>query len=168
MRVLIYFGLCALILGSSIGTGCDSSSAPGNSANANNPGRNSAVSVSNGANTKAEELGMLLNFTWEPEDLVWKRSETTRSITAVFRLDEEDAKKLSDQLTARSPGAPKSVQVEQWFPPELIAGSEASGGTAVEGTAFPADDFYQPPYSQGTVTRVTGTDFFVIEIAARS
>lgn len=166
MRNLTYFGLCVLTLGSLMGAGCGSPS-PGNSANANKPGRNSAVSVSNTANTKAEELGMLLNFTWEPEDLVWKQSDGSRSITAVFRLDEEDAKKLSDQLNARSPGAPKSVQVEQWFPPELIAGSETSGGTAVEGTSYPADDFYQAPFSQGTVTRITGTDFFVIEIAAQ-
>ena len=108
---------------------------------------------------------MLINFTLEPEDLVWREDKPKNSIIAVLRMDAEDTKKLADQLAQRSPGAPKTVQVEDWFPAELIAQGEIAGGSSVDGNAFPADDFYQAPYSQGTVTRVTGTDFFVIELS---
>ncbi len=109
---------------------------------------------------------MLINFALEPEDIGWVHDESAKKIVAVFRLDPEDSKKLAEQLTARSPGAPKSISVEDWFPPELVAGGETTDASTVDGTAYPADDFYQPPFSQGTITRINSTDFFVIEISA--
>lgn len=127
---------------------------------------NRVASVPKKANDKAEELGMLINFTLLPEDIVWQQVDSPKKITAVFRLDEEETKKLGDQLAARSQGAAKSVMVEDWFPAELIAGGEATGGSTLDGTAYPADDFYQAPFSQGTITRINNTDFFVLEIAA--
>ena len=144
-----------------------SCSAPaGNSSSANTAEENRVASVPNKANDKAEELGMLLNFALEPEDIVWHQNEKQKKIVAVFRLDEENTKKLTDQLAARSPGSAKSVTVEDWFPPELIAGGEATDASTVDGTAYPADDFYQPPFSLGTITRINNTDFFVIEVSA--
>lgn len=109
---------------------------------------------------------MLINFTLEPEDILWRQTETPRKVVAVFRLAEEDTKKLADSLSARSPGAARSVAVEDWFPTELIAGGEATGGSSVDGTAYPADEFFQPPFTQGTITRVNDTDFFVLELTA--
>ncbi|MEQ1762243.1 MAG: hypothetical protein ABL984_03755 [Pyrinomonadaceae bacterium] len=143
-----------------------SCSAPaGNSASANSEA-NRVASVPKKANDKAEELGLLVNFTLEPEDIVWLQVDSPKKIVAVFRLDEEDTKKLMEQLATRSQGAAKSVTVEDWFPAELVTGGETTGSSAVDGTAYPADDFYQPPYSQGTITRISNTDFFVLEIAS--
>lgn len=139
---------------------------PAESNSTNSSGTIKTAAVSNRANAKPEELGLLINFTLEPEDIVWHQSETNKKIVAVFRLDEADTKKLADQLSSRSPGAPRSVAVEEWFPTELVAGGESSGNSSVDGTAFPADDFYQAPYTQGTITRVENTDFFVLEISA--
>lgn len=110
---------------------------------------------------------MLINFAWETEDLAWKKDEARKTLTAVFRLSPEDAKKLTEQLAARSPGAPKEVQVEDWFPAELVAQGESAGGSSVEGTAYPANDLYQAPYEQGTISRIDGTDFFVIELSSK-
>lgn len=143
-----------------------SCSAPaGNSPSANSEG-NRVAQVPRKANDKPEELGMLINFTLEPEDILWRQTETPRKVVAVFRLAEEDTKKLADSLSARSPGAARSVAVEDWFPTELIAGGEATGGSSVDGTAYPADEFFQPPFTQGTITRVNDTDFFVLELTA--
>jgi len=143
-----------------------SCSAPaGNSSSANSEG-NRVASVPKKANDKAEELGLLINFTLEPEDILWQQSESPMKIVAVFRLDEEDTKKLTEQLTARSQGAAKTITVEDWFPTELVAGGETTGSSTVDGTAYPAEDFYQPPFSQGTITRISNTDFFVLEISA--
>ena len=108
---------------------------------------------------------MLINFTLEPEDIIWQQVESPKKIVAVFRLDDEGSKKLIEQLAARSAGAAKSVTVEDWFPAELIASGETTGSSTVDGTAYPADDFYQAPFSQGTITRVSDTDFFVLEIS---
>lgn len=143
-----------------------SCSAPAGNSSSANAKTNRVASVPKKANDKAEELGMLINFTVEPEDMLWQQIDSPKKIIAVFRLDAEETKKLVDQLAARSPGAAKSVTVEDWFPPELIAGGETSGSSTVDGTAYPADDFYQAPYSQGTITRVNNTDFFVLEISA--
>ena len=144
-----------------------SCSAPaGNSSSANSDQGNRVASIPKKANDKPEELGMLINFTLEPEDIVWQQSESPKKIVAVFRLDPEDMKKLADQLAAKGEGAARSVNVEDWFPPELIAGGETTGGSSVDGTAFPADDFYQSPFTQGTITRINDTEFFVLELSA--
>jgi hypothetical protein len=163
MLFLKRFAPASLLISAFIFTSC---SAPaGNSSSANAEG-NRVASVPKKANDKPEELAMLLNFTLEPEDIVWLQSESPKRIVAVFRLDDEDTRKLMSQLSARSQGAPKSINVEDWFPPELVAGGEETAASTVDGTAYPADDFYQAPFSQGTITRINNTDFFVLEIAA--
>lgn len=109
---------------------------------------------------------MLINFSLEPEDILWLQYESPKKIVAVFRLDEQGTKKLADQLKAKLPGAARTVTVEDWFPAELVAGGETTGASSVDGTAFPADDFFQAPFTQGTITRINDTDFFVLELTA--
>lgn len=134
--------------------------------NANNATGNTAA-VTSKANTNAEELGLLINFAWETEDLAWKRDDAKKTLIAAFRLSPEDARKLSDQLSSNGEGAPKEVAVEDWFPAELVAQGESSGSSTVPATAFPASDLYQPPFTQGTISRVDSTDYFVIELNAQ-
>ena len=110
---------------------------------------------------------MLINFAWDTEDLAWKKDDSKKSLTAAFRLSPEDAKKLSDQLGSKGQGAPKEVAVEDWFPAELIAQGESRGGSTVPATAFAADELYQQPYTQGTIARIEGTDYFVVELYAQ-
>ena len=131
---------------------------------ANATAGNSAVATTSKADTNAEDLGMLINFTWETEDLAWRRDDAKKTLIAAFRLGPEDARKLFDQLSSKGPGAPKEVAVEEWFPAELVAQGESGGGATVPATAFPANDLYQSPFTEGTVSRVIGTDYFVIEL----
>lgn len=164
MLFLRRFSPAAILFSTLIFTSC---SAPaGNSTSTNTNEGNRIASVAKKANDKAEELGMLVNFTLEPEDILWVQSESPKKVVAVFRLDEEGSKKLAAQLSARSQGAARTVAVEDWFPAELVAGGETTGGSSVDGTAFPADDFYQAPFTQGTITRINDTDFFVLELTA--
>ena len=164
MLFLRRFSPAVLLFSALIFTSC---SAPaGNSATGNSEA-NRVAAVPKKANDKAEELGLLINFSLEPEDIVWQQVDSQKKIVAVFRMDEEDTKKLADQLAARAPGSPYTVQVEDWFPAELVAQSETTGGSTVEGIAFPADDFYQDPYTKGVAVRINGSDFFVLELAAR-
>lgn len=137
-----------------------------NSSSANENQGNRVASIPKKANDKAEELGLLINFTLEPEDILWQQSESPKKIVAVFRLDEESTKTLSDKLAGKTQGAARTVNVEDWFPAELVTGGEATGNSSVDGTAFPADEFYQAPFTQGTITRINNTDFFVLEISA--
>ncbi len=165
MRFLRRGALIPIILISIFFTGCGGNA--GDGANNANSAVSSVASNSNKANTNGEELGMLINFAWETEDLAWKKDEARKTLTAAFRLSPEDAKKFSDQLAAKGQGAPKEVSVEDWFPAELIAQGESRGGSSVPATAYPADDLYQPPYNQGTISRVEGTDYFVVEVHAQ-
>ena len=141
---------------------------PGNSNNSAQPS-NTAMPAQNQAkaNSSSEELGLLINFTLEPEDLVWREDKAKKTLIAVMRFDAEDTKKLADQLARLAPGSPYTVRVDDWFPAEIVAQGEASGRSTVEGMAFPADDFYQDPYTKGVVVRINDSDFFVIELAAR-
>jgi hypothetical protein len=156
--------LIPIVLISIFITGCAGNSGDANAANA--PQSNVAANI-NKANTNAEELGLLINFAWETEDLAWKKDDAKKSLVAAFRLSPEDAKKLSEQLAAKGPGLSKEVAVEDWFPAELIAQGETSGGSSVPATAFPAVELYQQPYNQGTISRVDRTDYFIIEMSAK-
>lgn len=157
VAILTFFALPLLL------ASCSSPSGSTNNA-ANSDNRKADISSSNSANSKAEELGMLVNFTWEPEDLTWKLNEQKKLVTAVFRLEADDQKKLETQLAAKPAGARKEIQVEEWFPAELIAQGESAGGSSVSGNAQTAEDYFQPPYNEGTITRVDGTDFFILEV----
>lgn len=157
--------LLPIILISMLITGCGAGS--GDGANNANVASSSVATNANKANTNAEELGLLVNFPWETEDLAWKKDDARKTLVAAFRLSPEDAKKLSEQLAAKGQGTPKEVTVEDWFPAELIAQGESSGGSSVAATAFSADDLYQPPYTKGTIAHVDGTDYFVIEVNAQ-
>jgi hypothetical protein len=147
--------------------GCGGNADSSNTSETSSSRNNTNAVTANKANDKAEELGMLINFSLEPEDLAWKADDKKKSIVAVMRLAPEDVKKLADGLAAKSPGTPREISTEEWFPAELIAQGESGGGSSVAGTSFPAAEFYQPPYNEGTVTRINGTDFFVIELFSK-
>lgn len=164
MLLLRRFALAAPLFSALMFSACTAPA--GNSSTANSDQGNRVASVQKKANDKPEELGMLINFTLEPEDILWQQTESPKKIVAVFRLDEEDTKKLAESLKTRSPGAARTVAVEDWFPAELVAGGETTGGSSVDGTSFPADEFFQAPFTQGTITRINDTDFFVLELTA--
>ena len=153
-----------LLFSALIFTSC---SAPADNSSSANAEVNRIAAVPKKANDQPEELGMIINFTLEPEDISWRQFEAEKKLVAAFRLNAEDTKKLADDLAALAPGSPYAVQVEDWFPPELVTQSETAGGAALEGTAFPADMFYQDPYTKGVAVRINNSDFFVLELAAR-
>jgi hypothetical protein len=138
---------------------------PENQQNAANTSANQ--SAANKANNNAEELGMLINFQLEPEDLIWRADETKKTIVAVMHFDPPEATKLKNDLAAKAQGSPRSVTTEEWFPPELVAQGEAAGNSSISGTVFPATDFYLAPYTEGTITHITDTEFFVLELVAK-
>ena len=80
-----------------------------------------------------------------------------------MRLSPSDANKLVAETGAA--GTPESsIAVESWFPDELIAQSEMSGDSALKGVSYPANAFVQEPYTVGKITRIEGTDYFILEL----
>ena len=139
----------------------------GNSANGGRPGANSANQNSNAARTNVEELGLLVRVPYEVEDVVWKENATKKTLIAVLRFLPADAEKVVAEATQFGEAQPNVISPETWFPEELIAQSDLSGDNALKGKAYLANGFLQAPYSSGKVTRIDGTDYFVIEATAK-
>ncbi|MEQ1604792.1 MAG: hypothetical protein ABL999_07970 [Pyrinomonadaceae bacterium] len=121
--------------------------------------------TSNAARTNVEELGVLVKVPYETEDIVWKEYPTKKKIVAIMRFAAADANKI----VAEAGGTPENtgVAVESWFPEELIAQAEMSGDNALKGVSYPATAFYQEPYAVGKITRVEGSDYFILEVLAK-
>ncbi len=156
---------CGLFFLFSIGVlaaGCGSSESVNKPAA---PGANRAVNA-NLPRTNAEELGVLIKLPYETEDIVWKeRTSGKRSVVAVLRFSTANAEKIVSEAGAAQ--GTRDLMVETWYPEELVAQSEMSGDNALKGTSFAATAFYQEPFTTGTITRVEGTDYFILELSAK-
>lgn len=115
-------------------------------------------------NDNLEELRALVPIAFEPEEVVWRTSESggKRRLTAVLVLTSDDHRKLA----AKYAGAPADVQVnvEPWFPVELVTMGEASGENTFAGKAFPANEFYQTPYTAGSIVFVPDTNYIILDL----
>ena len=145
-------------------TGC------GDSANRNAPtGNPELVSdrQAGNARTNAEELRVFINIPQQTEDIVWREFPADKKLVAVMRLSKEDANEVAD-LAGRAGGANKvSVQVESWFPYELVAQADLSGDGTVRADSYPATGFLLEPYTEGTIARIDNSDYFILEALAR-
>jgi hypothetical protein len=126
------------------------------------------------ANNNAEELAMLVELPFEPTEVIWRESrgegDVNRSgkwLLAVLRFDPADAKKLTDATGENGETASGTIDVEDWFPQELVAMSEVEPEAKLPGKVFSADKFFRQPYSSGTLTHVANTDYFVLDLRAR-
>lgn len=124
-----------------------------------------------GAKDNAEELRGLVKLPYEPEDLVWKEfpasGDKGRRVLAVMQLTADDASKLVENASRLRPGTPARLSSENWFPKELVSQNELSAGEGIQATAYAADEFLQPPFNEGTISRVGESEFFVLELFAK-
>ncbi|CAN5651236.1 hypothetical protein BH20ACI4_BH20ACI4_33970 [soil metagenome] len=127
------------------------------------------------AKDDAEELSKLIKIPYETEEALWKiedtakipnanHGETAPKLIAVLKFKSADAQKIVEQAANYKPATETSISVENWFPPELVAKSQESGDETIKGTVYAPNDFAQSPYSNGTLTRIAETDYFVLEL----
>ena len=126
------------------------------------------------ASDKSEELELLIKIPAEPEETVFREDaanavdgiqpQYAKKLTAVLKYSAAESVKLSESLEKSSPPLSASINVEPWFPAELIAQSDLSGDDTVKGYSYPALPFFQPPYNEGTITRIEGTNYFILEL----
>ncbi|HVE59105.1 MAG TPA: hypothetical protein VNB22_19940 [Pyrinomonadaceae bacterium] len=166
------------LLIAAIFTGCASNNAPNtNAANqsANSANSNGAASIKD----DADELEMMIKLPFHPEEAIWREevlgktgdnrvpAPTDKKLTAVLRFLKEDADKITAQAEKYKPAATEIINSESWFPTELVAQSQTSGDETLKGKSYAANDFYNPPYTDGKLTRIDGTDYFVLELFAK-
>lgn len=136
-------------------------------ANAQSNSANQANDAANSTKTNVEELGMIINMPMETEEAVWRNDPGQKKITAILKFSSADAARLVQQAESKRKPVPATIPSESWFPAELIAQSDISGDDTLKGTAYAADEFYQEPYTQGRITRIENTDYFVLELTAK-
>lgn len=132
---------------------------------------NSEYAVSNLPKDDIEELEKTIKLPFRPEDAIWRADETAgasgkRKLLAVLKFSVEHANQIALQAEKYKPAAESEIDAENWFPAELIAQSQLSGDETLKGISYAANDFFQQPYTNGKITRVAETNFFVLELAA--
>lgn len=143
-------------------TSCNS---PAGNGNANVSTANSTTVSKVVPKDNVEELAMVVKLPFEPEEVAWEEKATDGSLTAVIRFSSENAEKMSAEVAKNGGPTPERLTVEAWYPAELIAQSEMSGESIVEGKSYPAGPFLNPPYSKGKITRIDNTDYFILQIS---
>jgi hypothetical protein len=118
-----------------------------------------------------EELERTIKLPFHPEEATWRETDLNaakgeKKITAVLKFLSEDANKIIAQAETYKPVVAVDIDAEDWFPAELIAQSQLSGDGNLKGKSYAANDFLQQPYTNGKITRIDDTDYFVLELTS--
>jgi len=135
--------------------------------NDQDPAVNASNENTNATKTNIEELGLIIKVPYETEDLVWREDTEHKKLIAVLRFSPADARSIVTDMEKAGSLGEVSIAVEPWFPSELTAQSEMNGDNELKGSAYPANVFFQPPFTAGRATRIEGTDYFVLELTAQ-
>jgi hypothetical protein len=131
---------------------------------ANNSNKNSMT-----ASDDVEELGKIIKLPFVPEEATWREineNAKRKKIIAVLKFAPADSQNLIVQAEKYSPTKTESIGVENWFPAELVAQSQLSGDETVRATTYAANDFFQNSYSNGRLSRIEQTSYFVLELTS--
>ena len=147
-----------------------------NNANRGNTANNSN---NNAPNDDVEELGKIVKLPFLPEEAVWRETNLNnqnsgnrvpapneKKLIGVLRFSPADAQGLITQAEKYNPSKTATIDVETWFPAELIAQSQLSGDETLKGTTYAANDFFQNSYNNGKLFRIEDTNYFVLEMVS--
>lgn len=140
-------------------------------ANQNANGVNQTANAGGNSNStkyNTEEFGEIINLPFTPEDVTWRESgsQNAKKLIAVLKFSAQNAQAVTAQAERHKPAAPAKIDAENWFPPELVAQSGQSGDESLKGNVYAANDFFSETYKNGKLTRITDTDYFVLEMTS--
>lgn len=162
--------LIIIILASSACSNDDSASNNNGSSTKNsNQTTNESRDNVNSAKDDVEELGKIIKLPLLPEEVnYWEENSAPNGklFIAVLKFSPENAAQLVSQIEKIKPPVDSEIDAERRFPAELVAQSQLSGDETLKGKSYAADDFLQPPYQGGKITRIENTDYFVLELTA--
>lgn len=171
-KVILYICSLAFVFG-----GCknydNTNAADGN-------GRNSAIgSLKVVPKDDVEELGKIIKLPLAPLEAIWNDGNLSSDANAdravapakklliVLKFSTEDAAQIETQAAKYQRADAAVIDVEDWFPAELVAQSQLAGDETLKGVTYAANDFFQEPYTDGKLTRIANTDYFVLELNAK-
>lgn len=141
---------------------------------------NSIATIDENANVAKDdvtELERIISLPFEPdESSVWREldlkaiggnrvsSPNDRKLIAILKFTAEETLEIVKRAETHKAAVPAVLDVESWYPPELIAQSGNSGDKTLKGNSYAADDFIKTPFTGGKLTRIDNTDFFILEL----
>ncbi len=158
------FALLVFLLLALLFIGC--SGHAGNTNTEHSAASNSFNNAKAGPKDNIEELGMLVRLPFPPEEVAWEENREKKTLTAVIRFSPENAQKMSAEISKNGQPSPATVTVESWYPNELIAQGEMTAESTVKGQSYPAETLLNPPYTNGKITRIENTDYFILQISS--
>jgi hypothetical protein len=131
----------------------------------------------NVAKDDVSELGTIINLPFEPDlSSVWREIDlkvqagdripgpNDRKLVAVLKFTPENSAAIVAKAETYQPPTSALLEVESWYPPELIAQSGNSGDETLKGNSYAANDFIKAPFISGKLIRVENTDLFILEL----
>ena len=114
-----------------------------------------------------ENLAKIIKLPFTPEEATFSETnQNGKKLVAVLKFASADAASIVAAAEKYQSPAPSDIDAEMWFPPELIAKSQESGDEVLKGNKYAANDFLQAPYLNGKLTRISDTNYFVLELTA--
>lgn len=149
-----------------------------NSASRNtNQNSEAASENANSAKDDIDELAKIIKLPLMPEEVsYWEDGSAKangdnqtsaapeKTFVVVLKYSPENAALLVGSIEKIKPPVDSDIETERRFPAELVAQSQLSGDETLKGKSYAADDFIQPPYKNGKITRIENTDYFVLEL----
>jgi hypothetical protein len=133
-----------------------------------NSTQNTETDKSNRASDNIDELLNLVRLPVVPDDVVWQENVNAnpKKLVAVLKFTPETLPGFLAIIEKNKQADLVDVGVESWFPEELTAQAQLSGEGMLKGTSYGATEFYNIPYGTGRISRIKGTDYFVLELTA--
>lgn len=152
-----------------------SACAGNDAANANSANSNSSLNASTNAvqHDNVEELANIIKLNILPDEATYIETNQAnqnnaagneKKLVAVLKFSPENAAKVAAEAEKYKPAVPAEIGAENWFPAELVAQTQLTGNESLKGSTYAANDFFQSPYSNGKLTRITDTDYFILEL----
>ncbi len=122
------------------------------------------------AHDDVEELGKIIKLPAAPNEATYSEIKPNSGepnnvkLVVILKFSTAAANQIAASAEGYKPPTPADVDAEDWFPPELIAKSQESGDASLKGVEYGANDFLQPPYASGRLTRINDTNYFVLEL----
>jgi hypothetical protein len=159
-------------------SGCGNNENSNQGSNRKPQGTNNETAQTGPAKDNLEELLELVQLPEIPEEVVWREEPlgktngrvpgpTDKKLIAVLKYTPENAAKIVAIVEKNKQPEPTEIGAENWFPEELTAQAQMSGNEMLKGTAYGANQFLNTPYSTGRITRIEGTDYFVLELVTQ-
>jgi hypothetical protein len=122
------------------------------------------------ARDDVEELSKIIKLPAAPDEATYSEiklsggAPNNLKLVVILKFSTRDANQIATVAEGYKPPALADIDAEDWFPPELVAKSQETGDASLKGVEYAANDFLQPPYASGRLTRINDTNYFVLEL----